>query len=43
LEDQIFIKPFKKQKNIHEGNQGISVPISITFEEWEKWKANKKK
>jgi hypothetical protein len=38
LEEEIFIKPFEKPKAKILTQQSISVPISVTFENWQKWK-----
>lgn len=38
LEEEIFIKPFKKPEPLTGNKHAISVPISISFQEWNKWK-----
>lgn len=38
LEEQIFIKPFAKPLAKLGTQQGVSVPISVTYENWQKWK-----
>jgi hypothetical protein len=38
LEEEIFIKPFEKPEAKILTQQSISVPISVTFENWQKWK-----
>ena len=38
LEEIILIKPFKKSKRDMLTQQSISIPISITYEKWKKWK-----
>ena len=38
LEEQIFIEPFEKPLAKVGKEQGVSIPISVTFENWEKWK-----
>jgi hypothetical protein len=38
LEEEIFIKPFEKPKSILGKKQLISIPVSVSFEEWLKWK-----
>jgi len=38
LEEQIFIIPFEKPLAKVGTEQGVSVPISVTFENWQKWK-----
>jgi len=37
LEEEIFIKPFEKQRRIGK-KQLVSLPIAITREAWEKWR-----
>jgi len=41
LEEEIFIKPFEKPKSMLGKKQTISIPVSISFEEWMKWKEGK--
>lgn len=38
LEEQVFIKPFDKQKTEILTQQSASVPIAVSFEDWQKWK-----
>ena len=38
LEDEIFVKPFKKPLPLRGKEQLISIPVSISFEEWMRWK-----
>ena len=38
LEDEIFIKPFKKPLSMQGEEQLISIPVSVSFEEWMRWK-----
>jgi len=38
LEEQVFIKPFDKQKTEILTQQSTSVPIAVSFEDWQKWK-----
>ncbi|MGQ9459831.1 MAG: hypothetical protein ACUVRA_01180 [Candidatus Bathyarchaeaceae archaeon] len=38
LEEEIFIKPFEKPKSMLGKKQLISIPVSVSFEEWMKWK-----
>jgi hypothetical protein len=38
LEEELFIRPFEKARNLLGAKQMISVPISVSLEEWEKWK-----
>jgi hypothetical protein len=39
LEDEIFIKPLEKPLSFQGEEQLISIPISVSFEEWMRWKA----
>jgi len=41
LEEEIFIQPFEKPKSMLGKKQTISIPVSISFEEWAKWKEGK--
>ena len=38
LEEEIFIKPFQKPNTEILVQQSISIPISVTYENWQKWK-----
>jgi len=38
LEEEVFIKPFDKQKTEILTQQSISIPIAVSFEDWQKWK-----
>jgi hypothetical protein len=38
LEEEIFIKPYKKPVSLAGKKQVVSVPVPISFEEWVKWK-----
>jgi hypothetical protein len=38
LEETIFIKPFEKPLAKLGTQQGVSVPIAVTYENWQKWK-----
>ena len=38
LEEQIFIIPFEKPLSKIGTQQGVSIPISVTFDSWQKWK-----
>ena len=38
LEELIFIKPFEKPNMDILTKQSISIPISVTYENWQKWK-----
>jgi hypothetical protein len=37
LEEEIFIKPYKKPAPLTGKKQVISLPVSISFEDWMKW------
>ncbi len=38
LEEEVFIKPFEKPRSNLAGKQLVSVPISVSSDEWIKWK-----
>jgi len=38
LEEEIYVKPFEKPVSMVGKKQVISIPVSISFEEWMKWK-----
>jgi len=38
LEEELFIRPFEKPVSFLEKRQVISIPVSVSFEEWMKWK-----
>ncbi len=38
LEEEIFIKPFEKPVSFQDKKQMISIPVSVSFKEWMKWK-----
>jgi len=38
LEEEIFIKPFKTPVVKIAAQQSVSVPIAVTFKDWQKWK-----
>jgi len=41
LEEEIFIKPFEKPRSMVGKKQMVSIPVSISFEEWTRWKGGK--
>ena len=41
LEEEIFIMPFDKPHPMVGEKQVVSVPVSISFEEWQRWKESK--
>ena len=38
LEEEIYLKPFKKPRGIIEKKPVISIPISISVQDWMKWR-----
>ena len=38
LEEEVFIKPFDKPNTKIQSQQSISIPIAVTYENWQKWK-----
>jgi hypothetical protein len=38
LEEEIFIQPFEKPSTKMLTQQSISIPIAVTYENWQKWK-----
>jgi hypothetical protein len=38
LEEEVFIKPFDKPSTKINTEQSISIPIAVTYENWQKWK-----
>lgn len=40
LEEEVFIKPFKEVRSELAEARTVSVPISVSHEEWTKWKEN---
>lgn len=41
LEGEIYIKPFETPKSTINKKQLVSIPVSVSHEEWEKWEAGK--
>jgi hypothetical protein len=41
LEEEIFIIPFSKPRSLLGKKQVVSVPISVSFEEWRRWRESK--
>jgi hypothetical protein len=41
LEEEVFIKPFTKVRSELAEARMVSVPISVSHEEWMKWKENR--
>jgi len=42
LEEEIFIIPFSKPHSLLGKKQVISVPVSVSFEEWRRWRESKR-
>jgi hypothetical protein len=38
LEEEVFIKPFEKPVAKIAAQQSVSIPIAVSFENWQKWK-----
>ena len=38
LEEEVFIKPFDKPNTKIQSQQSVSIPIAVTYENWQKWK-----
>jgi hypothetical protein len=38
LEELLFIKPFDKPQNRIRQEQEVSIPIAVTYDDWQKWK-----
>jgi hypothetical protein len=41
LEEEMFLKPFEKPKSLPQEEQLVSIPVSVSVEEWMKWKEGK--
>jgi len=41
LEEEIFIIPFSKPRSLLGKKQVVSVPVSVSVEEWRRWRENK--
>ena len=42
LEEEIFLIPFNKPRSLMGKKQVISIPVSVSYEEWKRWKNNKR-
>jgi hypothetical protein len=38
LEEEVFIKPFAKPNTQIQTQQSVSIPIAVTYDDWQKWK-----
>jgi hypothetical protein len=38
LEEEIFIRPFDEPSAKIATKQSISIPIAVTYDDWQKWK-----
>jgi hypothetical protein len=38
LEELVFIKPFEKAHTRVRTEQAVSVPIAVTYDDWQKWR-----
>jgi hypothetical protein len=41
LEEEIFIIPFSKPRSLLGNKQAVSVPVSVSVEEWRRWRKSK--
>jgi hypothetical protein len=41
LEEEIYLIPFSKPRSLVGKKQVISIPVSVSYEEWKRWKNNK--
>ena len=37
LEEEVFIKPFAKPNTQFQTQQSVSIPIAVTYDDWQKW------
>jgi len=42
LEEEIFIKPYEKPISLMGNKQAVSIPISISVEEWKSWRESRR-
>lgn len=39
LEEEVYVRPFEKPVSIIGKKQVVSIPVSLSFEDWEKWRS----
>ncbi len=42
LEEEIYVIPFSKPQSLSGKKSVISIPVSVSFEEWKRWRENKR-
>jgi hypothetical protein len=42
LEEEVYIKPYEKPVSLAGKEQLVSVPVSLSFEEWKRWKSRRR-
>lgn len=41
LEEEMFLRPFEEPKSLVGKEQLVSIPVSVSFEEWNRWREGK--